>query len=135
MPVVVYLPDTTQELDPIPLPLGPSSAGILSRVSESEESWLCMPWSAPWAVAEAPSPPAAGRWGSNFPVALLYEPSSTMGRWVAEGYAGYRSLICWELSRLVISARSISSCMLPRRSQAIALSQATESTGDQASGA
>ena len=32
-------------------------------------------------------------------------------------------------SRLVISARSISSCMLPRRSQAIALSQATESTG------
>ena len=38
------------------------------------------------------------------------------------------------LSRLVSRARSISSCMLPRRSQAIALSQATESTGVHCSG-
>ncbi len=38
LPVVVYSPETTQELEPMPLPLGPNSAGISSMVAESAES-------------------------------------------------------------------------------------------------
>lgn len=63
------------------------------------------------------------------PVTLSYAPSWTIALFRLYGYSGYRSAICFGPSRLVIRERSISSCMLPRRSQAIALSQATESTG------
>lgn len=112
----------------MPLPFGPSSAGISSRVSESEESCVFRPSVAPCTVF-APTPVDDVAAGSNAPVTDEIAPWSTIGRCLSYGYAGYSSSICSLLSLLVISERSISSCMLPRRSQAIAFSQATESTG------
>ncbi len=62
-------------------------------------------------------------------MAWLTAPPSTIGLFRLAGYFGYSWSIWAWLKRLVSRARSISSCMLPRRSQAMALSQATESTG------
>lgn len=39
LPVVVYWPEITQEFEPMPLPDGPSSAGIWSMICEMPESW------------------------------------------------------------------------------------------------
>ncbi|GAA3098581.1 hypothetical protein GCM10020254_49970 [Streptomyces goshikiensis] len=58
-PVVVYLPETTQEFEPMPLPLGPRIAGILSRVLASALIWLRRPTVAPWAEALPARPVAA----------------------------------------------------------------------------
>lgn len=66
---------------------------------------------------------------SKLLVSASYWPSCTIGLFRLYGYSGYRSWICCGPRRLVIRARSISSRMLPRRSQAIAFSQEIESTG------
>lgn len=137
-PEVVYFPETTQEFEPMPLPFGPRRAGMPSRTSERAPSWDCVPEPdepvpsrPPPGVSPvvAPSASPASAFGSNFPVDSSTAPRSTIGWWSAYGYSGYSCLIWLALIRLVMSERSISSCMLPRRSQAIALSQATESTG------
>lgn len=82
------------------------------------------------AVPPADEPvPAAEPVEPKVLVTSSYWPAWTIVLLRLYGYCGYRSAISLGPRRLVIRARSTSSCMLPRRSQAIAFSQATESTG------
>ncbi|SCG10301.1 hypothetical protein GA0115255_127376 [Streptomyces sp. Ncost-T6T-2b] len=62
----------------MPLPFGPSSAGISSRVSESAASWVVRPSPAPCGVVE-PMLSAGVAAGSNFPVTGEIAPCSTIG--------------------------------------------------------
>lgn len=68
----------------MPLPFGPSSAGIWSRVSESEESWVFRPSVAPAMVFEPMLSDGVAS-GSNFPVTGEIAPSLTIGSCVLYG--------------------------------------------------
>ncbi len=93
LPVVVYLPETTQELEPMPLPLGPSSAGTELIFSESVERPWCSPWVAPLPL---PCVPLAVEvelelpfdLGSNCLVSGSTAPPSTIGLLRLYGYGG-----------------------------------------------
>src|SRR5688500_18278465 len=115
-------PDVSSDELPEP-PVVPSEEEP-SEEPESEEPSSDEPPS-----EESPEPSC-----SNVFVSSSYWPSCTIGLFRSYGYCGYRSAICCGPRRLVSRARSISSCMLPRRSQAIAFSQATESTGVHSAG-
>src|SRR2546423_3699139 len=74
--------------------------------------------------------PISGRSSEANAATRTAVPLSTMGGWSAYGYSGYRSSIrCRVRPAASNPARVISSTMLPRRSHAIALSQARLSTG------
>ncbi len=129
----------------MPSPFTPTAGGRSSRILVRPVSWLWrpsvpeLPEAVPPVPVEAPVPvepplvpdvppvPPC----SNVRVSSLYWPSWTIALLRPDGYSGYRSAICFGPRRLVSRARSVSSFMLPRRSQAIAFSQETESTGVQ----
>lgn len=68
----------------MPVPLGPSSAGISSRVSESAESWVFRPSVAPSTVPE-PMFSDGSASGSNLPVAGETAPWPTIGLFFSYG--------------------------------------------------
>lgn len=78
LPEVVCLPSTTQEFEPMPLPFGPRSAGISSRVSERAAIWVFRPSVAPSGVDD-PMVSDGVASGSNFPVTGEIAPCSTIG--------------------------------------------------------
>ena len=86
LPVVVYFPETTQELEPMPLPDGPSSAGTLSTLLDSADSWVAE-YDTPGAGAAVVDVPADGT--KSLPVAVVVTvPPSTIGRFRSYGYSG-----------------------------------------------
>src|SRR5215207_3432047 len=140
LPVFVRLPASTHEFDPIPWPFGPSSVGMAPSPSRTARSTVAtsVPTGSSAAPPAEPVPGAAGDGAptssdvdaaaSNTP--LRTPPVPRIGACRCSGYGGYSSSTCSRVSpEASSSARPSSSAMLLRRSHAIALSQATLSTG------
>ena len=116
----------------MPVPPWPSSAGQrVQRVGERVEL-RGRARAAPTARAGAPAaagPAARLASGSNAPVDDRAAGDDRLVAVVRVRRVELVDLLLGVSPLASSAARSISSCMLPRRSQAIALSQASESTG------
>src|SRR6266508_6076530 len=128
LPVVVRDPAMTHEFEPMPEAFVPSIGGKRRRPSRTASRTGPASRIASLAVPAGPFAGALDPVATNAPPAS--SPLSTIGRLRPKGYGGYSCSTCARLKPLASRvARSISSVMLPRRSQAIALSQDRLATG------
>ncbi len=137
MPLSVRDPATTHEFEPMPSPTSPTSTLAASMTPDvsCHSTVVDACWSSPSPTGVAGAKAASAPVSRAGTVVIL----GTMTGFSSNGYAGYS---CSRVDGTVPSsrvaarrARSVSSSTLPRRSQAIALSQATESAGSHGSGA